>query len=661
MKTFEWKPIVVVGGVDVHERISGDITVNAVVAAARIANFTLVREGVEDPYAYVGQPVRIAYLDVEKDVEVDLFNGFVRTPAIDLNNGTITLECTDNFNERIQSGEPGLLSIVQSEGVYSKYVFGEYDTLSPQDKFEALLSTTTKQIALDGMGQYTILPLNAPLATPSFTFTEDDIIVNSSSVSLGSAIEESQGSVVSEAPTPAADLSSVATPPRAIGPVNEVICEVYFRFPRLYERHYVFGLDYPEFTAPNGPVFGGSGIPQRETFRSAVAGTGVHIVNESYTPPPKTNFYPYSPDPNSGGVQWLATEQDRRTLCTHASIRGVVRFSRTVTRKYVKIVRCPESIARYGLNSRRETAAVEVKYNFNAWENDMSLAPFIAPISGAIGEYTRDITTNVGLPKAGDPNAPEVTEDDTDESEALKALEVLTKQSEREIIQDNVGVGSSSYGGSSAAQTTSLNFQVHIKRAPLVAGQKAVYETSKWQATGTISEVAYTLSASGSATAVVTLTSAFIPPGEYSGIVPPQIGGWYGSPTPPPPPDPEAPPPPAVPAPPGNTPSPVPPPVPEPAPAPPDDGGGQPYYRQVQSFFYGTTRYEDVFPWVDAYFLKTDSLYVPIGYEDEDFPMGSCRIKAPKVDLDDIEEIQSQYVEVKDVELIQDLMGTPIP
>ena len=101
-----WRAVVTLGGVDVSERLTGDIEVEATEGEARIARFSLVpAPGPIVLPQWSGQQVTIDSAELADDGSAlnprRLFTGVVDVPDYDITTHVVTFECTDQLQEVI--------------------------------------------------------------------------------------------------------------------------------------------------------------------------------------------------------------------------------------------------------------------------------------------------------------------------------------------------------------------------------------------------------------------------------------------------------------------------------------------------------------------------------------------------------------------------------
>lgn len=213
LERFGWDARVTINGVLVPLcEIVGDIIVtrnenNAALASVVLGN----RNGAQDFSIYHGKTIRI---DVDTDAGTRrIFTGTVDFPNVDLVNKTITLECTDRREERINAQ---LASQVKFIGYTSPYIF---DT--PDDTVEELrqrLETTPKAVDFDSYGNYRVSDILAK-PVPDFMLERCDIAIDPPRLTL-------------------------ATRARL---VNQIRLEFEARWTRLRHREKSFSINTPSF------------------------------------------------------------------------------------------------------------------------------------------------------------------------------------------------------------------------------------------------------------------------------------------------------------------------------------------------------------------------------------------------------------------------------
>jgi hypothetical protein len=476
--------------------VVGNIDISASLGASRTATFTvsLARLGV-DPYTLVGRGIRITYTNSLGDSKV-LFTGIIRSPQVSNKNRTVVFSCSDNFKDRlavekvtyplstggtidynapaipsgatVSYGSPTYTALLQlaidAGALYSPFVFGEIKTQKAQNLFEAYLSTTLKDYAVDGAGVVSLVDIDTTIGIGPKTYDSSNIVYSDEPVQ-----------------------SDISTPTWA--PVNEIICTVQHRYPVLAQRNYRYTYSHPGVMGTRGTLQAGTNWATKSAFESAISASGLKPLSITYTDQPPTQVYS---DGLGNDVFWITSEDIRKNFVETADFRLGRRFTYDVNHTLVTYVRCSQSYDKYGLISKTENASVDANFDTATWIKD-----FKAPtLSSNLGEHTQLKNDIAGYAT----------------SDANNAMAVLVARAKREILKANSKAG----GGVGASHV----FKTSMLNAPDKVGYRATISIPNLNATGMITQIDYSMGLDSAPIATVTVSSQNFPPASIPVTLP---------------------------------------------------------------------------------------------------------------------------------------------
>lgn len=507
MNVVTWNLSITVDGSDVTQYVINTVNINAQVETARTASFTVAM----DSGAFSHNPIE----DVGRRVIIEVqgnryFTGAIRNASLNLDSRTVTYNCSDDYNERLDLQADSLYSTNQNIK-YSKHVFGDQEAQTGKELLEAYLAQTDQQFTLDASGNPMYTPILQVSAPSIKTFTEANILMEGSSVSY--ALYDGQDAFADAVQT--IDNSFATTPKgstqikTSVGadtkPLNEIIYEVHHRVPVLKQYNVSYTLnDTAEVSNSTRGAIVGVYFPTRAMLEEAIAKTGWHLIAPiAYTDIPQSNTYTLGGTP----VGWVRSTEAKETLFQTALFTIGYRWITYLTEVTTKVVRCTESIAKYGLNSEKRTIAIDgmsTYTNLEDWKafKDTGLVSFTTNGYHSLVLRSPDkIDPDFDPALFADRNY--LAQSD-DVHAADQAAEVVEKIADAEVKREVVGKTNSRAG----VNTTTLTFKVTFDDLPNQnVGYRAEYSTSFWQATGTITAVDWNFGTDGSALASVTLTS----------------------------------------------------------------------------------------------------------------------------------------------------------
>jgi hypothetical protein len=319
-----WRAIVTLGGVDVSDRVEGEITVEADEGGARIADVTL-RSAASSAFAvagWVGKPVTIDIADYASGTAADvrrLFTGRVDTPALDLVARTIKLTCSDDLQGVVDAMSYAAIDAAIPTGTLSAAIFDPATTgwSRAQDR----LSTVAAALDLTPAGALRLTAWAAN-TTPDITFTDDHLDDEAVTIALASRSQL----------------------------INRVDIDFGYRFPRVKAEGHSIAFSYVDETSMATYVDGENWFLQRASVEQAIKSTGATIESISYTALP-----------NAAIGQWVPGPYDSELCMGFSALVGVA-YTQTIDERYVLTVSNAASIAAVGTLRETLSGALEGRY-----------------------------------------------------------------------------------------------------------------------------------------------------------------------------------------------------------------------------------------------------------------------------------------------------------
>lgn len=344
--SFRWRLVLLVGGVDWSDRITGDVEVDREEGAAGVAQFTLcLPEGPVAPASWKGKIVTIDFVYEVDGVQSASrrHTGRIVEPSWD--SAAHTLHCTssDQLQQRVEALELSAIDSLTSQAIWSEDIFEPVSGRSRWDYAQERLSTIQGGLECSASGDIRLNTWASSLA-PHFIFSAGAVVDSSISVAL-------------------ADLDSQT---------NVVEIELGHRFPRLWQHSFKFGWRHPD----TGGLVGIPGfcvwthavtteLPTFDMIREATEGQGMTMltgVRLDRLPP--TGVYCDPPQ------SWINNSYDER-LVLAADWSAAIREVQQVTETYRLRVECPQSVIDGGEIIARVSSALEVENDLaSSWESD---------------------------------------------------------------------------------------------------------------------------------------------------------------------------------------------------------------------------------------------------------------------------------------------------
>jgi hypothetical protein len=182
----EWSIQLLMNGVDVSSRLTGQISIDYEETSAVVAVFTLrLPDGIIDPYEWVKAKVEISYEDTVSGATHLLYKGIVDTPAHNATSRLTEFTCTDNLQNYIRLMTHAQVAALLPLSKWSSYLFNE--EVDSWDYLQDRLSTYPYAVDLDVNG--TLRSYNFQASTILYEFNSSTILDGSLSPTLANASE----------------------------------------------------------------------------------------------------------------------------------------------------------------------------------------------------------------------------------------------------------------------------------------------------------------------------------------------------------------------------------------------------------------------------------------------------------------------------------------
>ncbi|MCQ9378795.1 hypothetical protein [Methyloversatilis sp. XJ19-49] len=384
----KWQPVVTLAGVDVSQRITGEIRIDADEGEARTASF--IMRPAPGPLTLPDWTGAAVTIDIAQQDSIGnavdarrLFTGVVDVPDLDVAEQLVAFECTDQLQQVVRS-LPREWIDTNVGGFYSEAVSGEpVDTLQYAD---ARLASVPASLDLDPYQSARVTPWAIDSAA-ILTLTESSIIDGSLRVEL-------------------AGRANIR---------NEVETVLQYRFPRLRAR--VVSVNFERTI--NQYTSQGLDIPNRAMIEQALSGmSGWQLRGDINIVPVDPGSYESS---GSGGtVYTVISATDAPQLALGFAARFSNRWVQWVTEEYRLNVAAQASIDALGLSRATfDGAVLDAEFDDGAWLFESDAEPAL----------TLPTTGDVSLDYGGDGR--------TDRAAAQNAAATLVAQARNEILSSH--------------------------------------------------------------------------------------------------------------------------------------------------------------------------------------------------------------------------------
>lgn len=181
-----WLPVVVLGGVDISARLSGQIKISAAEDSARVASLSYQPVAASDLFTLAGQPITIG-VTLERAGALayyQLFAGTVERAPVEMTSHTVEIACRDGYQARIAACK----SAAEVEALFGGLAFPApklyaWDATDPDPigYFATLLDSMAGAVAIDSAGLWRAIPW--AIGAPAASFGVGDVFDESVSIS----------------------------------------------------------------------------------------------------------------------------------------------------------------------------------------------------------------------------------------------------------------------------------------------------------------------------------------------------------------------------------------------------------------------------------------------------------------------------------------------
>ena len=329
-----WSTKVYLGGVDVSINLTGTVSVDCEVNAARIASFTLKpTAGIVNPFDWVKKTVRIDYIHTNTVGAVlgvyQLFEGVVDTPVYNPTTRLTSFDCTDQLQKKFEAMPKDAIAAL-IPGFWSEAVFSK-DT-DPWTYAQDLLSTIPYDMDANLSGNLVLTPWLAK-PTADFGFNEDSILDESLLVTLANS----------------RDL------------INDYAVSLDYRYEQYRERgvRLRWTMNPPVLSA-NGIIYSPQ-VPSGQTFNDAVSAAGLAFTVKPWLDPLPVSGT-YTVFGFDGGAQSVLFANENPDGIQGATGVCSLRYNQTITEKRKTRVYAPQSVGQLGSIKADMSASVQADY-----------------------------------------------------------------------------------------------------------------------------------------------------------------------------------------------------------------------------------------------------------------------------------------------------------
>lgn len=352
----KWGAQVILDGGDISARLVEAISINFREDEAGTAVFKFKpTAGAVDLNDFERKAVKIDFLGKDAagltTYQVRRFTGITTTARIDIDQGIITVEATNDLQGHLENMDKDTIADILG-GEWSPHVFNE-DADGWQYARDRM-STQTKEMHIDAFGYLRTVDWEAK-ATPDITFTDGERFNNTLNLNRVNRREL----------------------------LSQVVMDVDFRFNRL--RHRAIQVTFPDGLGFCSYLNQGWTLPQREMIRAAADGnTWVRTSPVSYIalPGPLANVC-IPPRAWAGGAD---------EFCLGAYWQAARRWKQYITEKYSLTIKSVDIEQAIGQQSVNEAHGVEATYDATDYEaiTDYTGPPASAVFDAALQDYVED-------------------------------------------------------------------------------------------------------------------------------------------------------------------------------------------------------------------------------------------------------------------------------
>ncbi|MCB0252577.1 MAG: hypothetical protein KDI55_02495 [Anaerolineae bacterium] len=325
--TGAWRPVVMLGGVDVSAKVVGDIRIRFAEGESATASFMLRPDtGVLDFAGWIKAQVTVDHLD--NGSQVRKYTGEVAQRTYTPHQGLIEFECTTDMQTKLEASTRAQIDALTPGAAYSADV--SEDSGDNWHYAQERMRTLPGSLWTDRSGAVRYTPWAAK-ATPDLVLQAGDI--KGGTLTIKGASSRSM--------------------------INRVRIGLDYRYFNLRQRDVSFHLKPPQFCEILTKNFK---LPRKEQIRQAAEGTGWTLQDINYVELPPEDFY------ECNGDQIGFVDATGGTACMGASFTLSKRWAQRVTEDYLLDVRADDSIAAIGEMGVVESHGIQSDYDISDWE-----------------------------------------------------------------------------------------------------------------------------------------------------------------------------------------------------------------------------------------------------------------------------------------------------
>jgi len=364
MTALIWQPVVTLNSVDISDKVTGQITIEAEEATARIAAFKIAPDsGTVSAGDWLNQAVTIDFKTLNSAgstlTQNRVFTGVVDDAFYNPTTRLVNFDCTDNMQGQFEAMTQTAIDAVMTDARWSEAVFGEYE--DGWLYLEDLLKTHPQSYDFNRDGTTGTLVDWAAKVTPDYSYDSGDIFDGSINYSIA--------------------------PRRQL--FNQFTINYNYRFDRLKHRSHDFSWANLAFC----PYFAQShDLPTRDMITTAADSAGWSVVH-----PILFGAVPKSKAAVCGTIaNWVISDEKQETLVMTAEFSAVKRWSQQVTENYTLTVSAPQSVTWLGAIGFEERASNETETDSEGWLDGIATPTGRTDALGDIvqDKYNRTISDN---------------------------------------------------------------------------------------------------------------------------------------------------------------------------------------------------------------------------------------------------------------------------
>jgi len=330
-----WRPAVVLGGVDISARLVNQCRISVEEGGARVATLSFVPfAGALSPFSLNNQPVTIDVVRLIDGTEIAerIFTGVVDLPKYDVAARMVTLDCTDDLQNRLKTMPQEAVHAIVG-GDYHEALHGKASDMDGLEYAKARMATVTGHFGADRHGTLCVRDWYAPRRNA--TFAAGDIMD--------------------------AQLDGLN---RRAELVNQVKCKLEWRKHRLRLRKVLIRYQHPTWMTQEAMVLPPTLSDLLDT--DGLDGWELYINNVQLA----KDLNVVVAEGGDNQTYTISNEQTdiAATRVQQASLTYSRRWAQTVTDVYDMTVSAPASIASNGITGDSMTGAWSSEFDASAWE-----------------------------------------------------------------------------------------------------------------------------------------------------------------------------------------------------------------------------------------------------------------------------------------------------